>query len=251
LFIPEITLDLGIAILQQIAAGMKFLHAQGITHRDLNPNNVLVYTLEVGKVHVRVADFGLSRELETGVTNTMTGFVGSPSYIAPEVLSEHAQYNEKADVYSFGIMIWYVSQHMYLARNTQLFRTATEHRSLMTPYRFETSPLQLMKKVVKGARPPIPPLAFPLHQDLQRLMQQCWQTEPLSRPSFEELSDEMDHLADVCAGLQGFEISAGQAAAAARNPLVSPPPGLLPTHGVLAGIIEETGAGSVTMGTIQ
>ena len=53
--------------------------------RDLNPNNVLVYTLEVGKVHVRVADFGLSRELETGVTNTMTGFVGSPSYIAPEV----------------------------------------------------------------------------------------------------------------------------------------------------------------------
>jgi serine/threonine protein kinase len=53
--------------------------------RDLNPNNVLVYTLEPGNVHVKIADFGLSRELETGVTNTMTGFVGSPSYIAPEV----------------------------------------------------------------------------------------------------------------------------------------------------------------------
>jgi hypothetical protein len=53
-----------------------------------------------------------------------------------QVLSEHAQYNEKADVYSFGVMIWYVSQHLYLGRNTQLFRTATEHRSLMTPYRF-------------------------------------------------------------------------------------------------------------------
>jgi hypothetical protein len=76
----------------------------------------------------------------------------------------------------------------------------------------------------------------------------CCLFPPLSRW---QLSDEMDHLADVCAGLQGFEISAGQAAAAARNPLVSPPPGLLPTHGVLAGIIEETGAGSVTMGTIQ
>ncbi len=56
--------------------------------------------------------------------------------LVSQVLSEHAQYNEKADVYSFGIMIWYVSQHLYLARNTQLFRTATEHRSLMTPYRF-------------------------------------------------------------------------------------------------------------------
>jgi hypothetical protein len=51
----------------------------------------------------------------------------------------------------------------------------------------ETSPLQLMKKVVKGARPPIPPVAFPLHHDLQRLMQQCWQTEPLGRPGFEEV----------------------------------------------------------------
>jgi hypothetical protein len=56
--------------------------------------------------------------------------------LVSQVLSEHAQYNEKADVYSFGIMIWYVSQHLYLARNTQLFRTATEHRSFMTPYRF-------------------------------------------------------------------------------------------------------------------
>ena len=68
-----------------------------------------------------------------------------------QVLSEHAQYNEKADVYSFGIMIWYVSQHMYLARNTQLFRTATEHRSLMTPYRFGERVVAVSKRA-----PPLP-----------------------------------------------------------------------------------------------
>ncbi len=104
--------------------------------RDLNPNNVLVYKLSNAAVDVKVADFGLSKEVETGVVNSMTGFVGSPSYIAPEVLSEHAQYNEKADVYSFGVLTWFVSQHLYLSFNRQLYRNFQEHRSLMTPYRF-------------------------------------------------------------------------------------------------------------------
>ena len=91
--------------------------------------------MSTGRMDVKVADFGLSRELETGVMRSMTGFVGSPSYIAPEVLSETAHYDEKADVYSFGILIWFVSQHLYLARNRQLYRNFAEHRSRMTPYR--------------------------------------------------------------------------------------------------------------------
>ena len=40
--------------------------------RDLNPNNVLVYNLDPGNISVKVADFGLSRELEAGVVATMT-----------------------------------------------------------------------------------------------------------------------------------------------------------------------------------
>ena len=72
--------------------------------------------------------------------------------LVSQVLSEHAQYNEKADVYSFGIMIWYVSQHLYLARNTQLFRTATEHRSLMTPYRFGERVDAINKRVPPSPR---------------------------------------------------------------------------------------------------
>jgi serine/threonine protein kinase len=38
------------------------------------------------------------------------GFVGSPSYIAPELMQEGARYDEKADVYSFGILMWFVTQ---------------------------------------------------------------------------------------------------------------------------------------------
>jgi hypothetical protein len=65
-----------------------------------------------------------------------------------------------------------------------------------------------------------------------------------------QLSMELDHLAEVCDGLQGFEISAGTAAAAARDPLVNVPPGLL-LHSVLSNIMEEAGSSVVSTSTIQ
>ncbi len=65
-----------------------------------------------------------------------------------------------------------------------------------------------------------------------------------------QLSMELDHLAEVCDGLQGFEISAGTAAAAARDPLVNVPPGLQ-LYGVLANIMEEAGSSVVSTSTIQ
>jgi serine/threonine protein kinase len=62
------------------------------------------------------------------------GFVGSPSYIAPEILHETAHYNESADVYSFGILVWFVSQHECLAYNRSLYSSAAEHKALLKPY---------------------------------------------------------------------------------------------------------------------
>ncbi len=60
--------------------------------------------------------------------------MGSPSYIAPEVLHESAHYNETADVYSFGILLWFVSQHECLAYNRTLYSSIMEHKALMKPY---------------------------------------------------------------------------------------------------------------------
>ncbi len=64
-----------------------------------------------------------------------TGFVGSPSYIAPEVLRESARYDERADVYSFGILTWFVSQHEYMTYNPDVYSSKAEHQRLMIPYK--------------------------------------------------------------------------------------------------------------------
>jgi serine/threonine protein kinase len=127
-------------------------------NRDLNPNNVLVFETEYETLNVKVADFGLSRVVEhdTSVTGTClpqllvaarcspcsrapadvlsAGFVGSPSYIAPEVLSDAARYDAKADVYSFGILMWSVLQYLYLTYINIQPRTTPDHLTLMRPY---------------------------------------------------------------------------------------------------------------------
>lgn len=102
--------------------------------RDLNTNNVLVYCLEYDRLLVRVSDFGLSRELATGVQMTMTGFIGSPAYIAPEVLGQNARYDEKADVYSFGVLLWTLAQHLFLCSQRERRLNPDEHRFLLKPY---------------------------------------------------------------------------------------------------------------------
>jgi hypothetical protein len=87
------------------------------------------------------------------------------------------------------------------------------------PHAPETSPLQLMKKVVKGARPPIPPPSFPLADELQRLMQDCWHRTPESRPSFDQVCSELGttSCALLCALLCAFT---GISAGALRTPQI-------------------------------
>jgi len=84
--------------LLEIAQGMRFLHEKGIMHRDLKPQNVLVNKDNVCKI----SDFGLAKVVNGSLT---LGMVGTWQYMAPEILNESGKYDEKCDVYSFGIMM--------------------------------------------------------------------------------------------------------------------------------------------------
>ncbi|OVA17270.1 Protein kinase domain [Macleaya cordata] len=103
-------LDLHVAIgyALDIARAMECLHANGIIHRDLKPDNLL---LTANQKFVKLADFGLARE--ESVTEMMTAETGTYRWMAPELYStvtlrqgEKKHYNNKVDVYSFGIVLW-------------------------------------------------------------------------------------------------------------------------------------------------
>ena len=70
-------------------------------HRDLKPDNILVKNKDL--FEIKVADFGFARYV--GHNQMLTLELGTPNYIAPEIL-HNLPYNSKIDIWSFGIIIY-------------------------------------------------------------------------------------------------------------------------------------------------
>lgn len=95
----SLPLNLVLKLALDIAHGMQYLHAQGILHRDLKSENLLLDEY----MCVKVADFGISC-LETQC-GSAKGFTGTYRWMAPEMIKEK-HHTKKVDVYSFGIILW-------------------------------------------------------------------------------------------------------------------------------------------------
>ncbi|RZC64346.1 hypothetical protein C5167_008037 [Papaver somniferum] len=84
-------------VLKELMLVVKYCHEMGVVHRDIKPENILLTT--AGKM--KLADFGLAMRVSHG--QTLSGVVGSPAYVAPEVLV--GNYSEKVDIWSAGVLL--------------------------------------------------------------------------------------------------------------------------------------------------
>lgn len=87
-------------ILQQILACLSYCHNKGIVHRDLKPENILIEKIKHQENQVKILDFGSA----VRGTHRMKDKVGSPYYIAPEVLNK--SYDNLCDVWSVGVIAY-------------------------------------------------------------------------------------------------------------------------------------------------
>ncbi|BAF20058.1 serine/threonine/tyrosine-protein kinase HT1 [Oryza sativa Japonica Group] len=138
-----------------ISRGMEYLHAQGVIHRDLKSQNLLLND----EMRVKVADFGTSC-LETACQATK-GNKGTYRWMAPEMTKEKP-YTRKVDVYSFGIVLW-------------------ELTTCLLPFQGMTPVQAAYAASEKNLRPPLSTSCSPV---LNNLIKRCWSANPARRPEF-------------------------------------------------------------------
>ncbi|XP_022918560.1 tyrosine-protein kinase receptor torso-like isoform X2 [Onthophagus taurus] len=146
----------------QIACGMAHLEKIPITHRDLAARNILI---DANKI-LKISDFGLSRPGPyINKNHNKLPF----RWMALEAIEDHF-YNNKSDVWSFGVVLWEIGT--------------------LGAFPYDTIPdRMLLYHLHIGKRLERPEICT---DELYSLMLRCWSEDPKFRPTFEELVEELD-----------------------------------------------------------
>ena len=98
-----------IKILIDSSKGISYLHNNGILHRDIKPDNILIFDIEHYTnefINSKLTDFGSSRNTNMLMTNmTFSKGIGTPIYMSPEILKQE-HYKSPSDIYSFSITMY-------------------------------------------------------------------------------------------------------------------------------------------------
>ncbi|HEV2719734.1 MAG TPA: protein kinase [Thermoanaerobaculia bacterium] len=108
---------------RQICRGLQAAHEQGIIHRDIKPQNVLIDH----KGEVKLMDFGIARMAESTEGMTQVGLiVGTPHYMSPEQV-QGQQLDARSDVYSMGVMLYEILSGVKPFTSSSLTGVLTAH----------------------------------------------------------------------------------------------------------------------------
>jgi serine/threonine protein kinase len=156
---------------KDIAIGMAYLHKEGVLHRDLKSQNVLL----THEWRCKIADFGISKSeaLKTiATTSTMhggAGISGTFPFTAPEAFSSRTRFTAKCDVYSYAIVLW------------EIWDRGKPWDGLDLP--------EIVHAIcINRERPKVPDL---MPVDLSELMCRAWSHDAAARPDFKDIVTQL------------------------------------------------------------
>lgn len=169
-------------IVRQIALALGAAHDKGVTHRDLKPENIMLVDDDAGGTRVKLLDFGVARQSRApdAAATHMTGtglLVGTPGYIAPEVVLEGTVDDPRSDFYALGVT-WFemlTGQKPFSAKTPMALALRHAHEVPPTP----------------SSLLPFAPVPGPVEQLVMRLLEKTPEARP---PDATALVLAVDHL---------------------------------------------------------
>lgn len=162
----QMTVTQKIIISYGVARAMKYLHSYNLLHRDLKADNILLDK----DLHPYVTDFGTSKRAEdvrTSLTVQQTTVIIMP----PEFIEDYKAYNrtKPIDVYSYSMVLFYLWYEQ-------------------PPFPKNLTSAVIVDYVMKGKRPEIPSNNSP-NENLNSLIERCWDQNPAQRLTFSEICE--------------------------------------------------------------
>ena len=181
----DIPYHIQVKLSQDMAQALAFLHANGIIHRDLSSNNVLL----IAGSRAKVSDFGMSKftKMNTRLA-TMTQCPGTPAYMSPEALNKPPVYTEKLDNFSFGVHLVQIITRQYPAPGDQFeteFIPSRRNPKRMVEAKIAIPEVERRQAHISLIEPTHPLLPIAL---------ECLKDEAVERPSSQQLCQSLDAL---------------------------------------------------------
>ncbi|MDP6502564.1 MAG: serine/threonine-protein kinase [Planctomycetota bacterium] len=126
----KIPLNEALNIAESVAIGLRHAHAQGVIHRDIKPDNIMVSH----SGEVKLADLGLAKQMDEALNVTQTGAgIGTPYYMAPEQAEDARNVDHRADIYALGVSLLHMLTDQRPFDGNSAYGIIIQHREKELP----------------------------------------------------------------------------------------------------------------------